>query len=39
MAIDKHWENQEMKHKHNANVKLKTERREVIQLYKEMTIK
>ena len=27
IAIDKHWENQEMKYNHNANIKLKTGRK------------
>ena len=26
IAIDKHWENQEMKYNHNANIELKTRR-------------
>ena len=26
IAIDNHWENQEMKYNHNANIELKTER-------------
>ena len=26
IAIDKHWENQEMKYNHNANIELKTGR-------------
>ena len=27
IAIDKHWENQEMKYNHNANIELKTGRK------------